>query len=113
MPLLQKPKRPHRRSLDALFPRPKVKRCVHGHSQTPEWKPHHGCLTCRSMDARVAETAWDAQQEAKAERLRESAKLRSLPSVYVMTPTHGPPQVFRPGPKQNGPVKRTRVRARV
>lgn len=48
-------KRPHPRSLEALFPIPKVSRCPRGHGQTPMWKRHHGCQTCRKDDAQRAE----------------------------------------------------------
>lgn len=51
-------KRPHPRSLDALFPRPKkppVKRCGAGHRMGVDWRPVMGCKTCRDQEARAAQ----------------------------------------------------------
>ncbi len=49
-------KRPHPRSLDALFPKPKVrpvKRCPAGHRMGVDWRPVMGCKTCRDQAARA------------------------------------------------------------
>jgi hypothetical protein len=59
------PAKPHPRSLDALFPVPKVQKCTRGHTQTPAWKRHHGCSTCRKQDA-IAEVAKLEEVLAKA-----------------------------------------------
>lgn len=104
MPNTRKPKRPHPRSLDALFPAPKVKRCSRGHSQTPEWKKWHGCSTCKKQDAALAEMAeiyrLERQQAATAERLEWQRKLPTLPAVYDMRSTKGELQRFYPGPRR-------------
>lgn len=97
-------KRPHPRSLDALFPKPKVKRCARGHTQTPEWRPLHGCSTCRKIDeaeayrAEVMARMIDDPDEGKRERESWAAVLPRLPDPYVLRCTDGSrPQVFRAG----------------
>jgi hypothetical protein len=85
----RKPKpRVHPRSLDALFPRPKVKRCAHGHSQTPEWRPSWGCSTCRKQEEEFTRRQWERTEErksaARVERLTEAAKLPRLPDPYLL-----------------------------
>lgn len=92
MPTARK-SRVHPRSLDALFPRPKVKRCLAGHSQTPEWRPAHGCSTCRKNEKEFARRQWERTDErrnaARVERETEAAKLARLPDPYVLRDYHG------------------------
>lgn len=104
MPPPRKKAKPHPRSLDALFPKPKVKRCARGHSQTPEWKPTHGCSTCAKIDeaarlvAEVKARMIDDPDEGKREREAWAATLTPLPDPYVLRCTDGSrPQVFRAG----------------
>lgn len=72
---------------------PKVQRCTRGHSQTPEWKRHHGCSTCRKQDAQAEAAALAMSAEAKlvAKREREAAtaQLRPLPDPYILRDYHG------------------------
>jgi hypothetical protein len=101
----QKP-RLHPRSLDALFPRPAIKRCPAGHSQTPDWKPQRGCSTCRKAEE---ERTDERRNAARVERETELAKLTRLPDPYVLTDYHG--RVvgrFRAGGR--GPGQRRRVK---
>lgn len=63
-------KRPHPRSLDALFgpPKPKIapkKRCRYGHLQPVRWRDGDPCADCAAVAARLARA-----QEAKAEKAR-------------------------------------------
>lgn len=92
MPTTRKPppKRPHPRSLDALFPLPKVQKCARGHTQTPQWKRHHGCSTCRKQEE-AARLAFSAEAKVQARREREQAteQLRPLPDPYVLRDYHG------------------------
>jgi hypothetical protein len=65
---------------------PKVQKCTRGHTQTPAWKRHHGCSTCRKQDA-IAEAAMlalsaEAKLLAKREREEAAAQLRPLPDPY-------------------------------
>lgn len=100
----RKKARPHPRSLDALLPVVRVKRCARGHTQTPTWKAHHGCSTCKKLDALRAETEWATQQEAAAERAHWRTVLPRLPAVYEMrTSREGKLVRFSPGPKRRGP----------
>lgn len=93
MPTARKKPRVHPRSLDALFPRPKVKRCPAGHSQTPEWRPIHGCSTCRKNEEEFARRQWERTEErrnaARVEREAEAAKLTPLPDPYILRDFHG------------------------
>ena len=77
-------KKPHPRSLDVLFPRPKVKRCIGGHSQTPEWRPMHGCSTCCKEQAERAEQERMAAGGGAAERERWRSRLGPAPAVLEM-----------------------------
>lgn len=88
-------KKPHPRSLDALFPVPAVKRCARGHSQTPQWTGP--CSTCRKIEEAESRVQWvkDNQLEAKAEREAASAALKPLPDPYVLWTHDGTRQVFR------------------
>lgn len=111
MPTRTKPYR-HPRSLDALFPRPKVRRCSRGHSQTPEWKAHHGCSTCRKQDEEAAERERLRAGAAKAEREAARAALRPLPDPYVLRDYHGRiVGTFRAGGRR-GPARRARIKQR-
>lgn len=73
------PRKPHPRSLDALFPRPKkpaVKRCARGHRQQPDWRPTMGCPFC----ALYEETSERIRNhDAKREREEWSARLNVGP----------------------------------
>jgi hypothetical protein len=108
----------HPRSLDALFPAPKPKRCSRGHSQTPEWRAIHGCSTCRKIEqaeARKAEVMARSldplYDEGKAEREHWKRVLPRLPDPYVLHSRDGRPQVFRSGGGRR-PGKRRRVKQR-
>lgn len=94
MPATRKPARPHPRSLTALFgPPPKPRRCTRGHTQTPEWKPRHGCSTCEKQNAAMREVALAQEAVVRAQRERERAEatkaLPALPDPYVLRDYHG------------------------
>lgn len=105
--------KPHPRSLDALFPKPKVKRCPRGHSQTPEWRPSRGCSTCIKEEAEFAARQWERTEARKnasrIERETEAAKLRPLPDPYILWSHDGRRQVFHAA---RGPRQRSRIRPR-
>ena len=88
----KKRKAQHPRSLDALFPRPKVRRCARGHSQTPEWRPTRGCLTCRRIDQErenaLLFAADGARRAAVAEREHWRQVLPKLPAVIEWRTVH-------------------------
>lgn len=112
MPTTRKPKRPHPRSLDALFPKPKVRRCGRGHGQTPEWRPSRGCSTCRKQDDERALDEQLRQYAGAAEREKWRAILPPLPDPYVLRCTDGTrPQVFRACGRR-GPARRKRIKLR-
>lgn len=102
MPQRRKPARPHPRSLDALFPKPRVKRCPAGHTQSPDWRATRGCSTCRRIEdaerlvAEVKARMIDDPDEGKREREAWAAVLPSLPDPYVLHSRDGR-QVFRAG----------------
>jgi hypothetical protein len=82
----RKKSRPHPRSLDALFPRPKkppVKRCPAGHSQSQRWKPGDACLTC-SLDLERRLRAELAALEGAAEREEWRRRNGPVPAVLEM-----------------------------
>jgi hypothetical protein len=97
-------KRPHPRSLDALFPRPKVKRCHAGHSQTPEWRASWGCSTCRKEEEEFARRQWERTDArlnaARLEREEWSAGLGPPPIVMTIRTHDGTVQTFHPGPRR-------------
>lgn len=103
MPPPRKKAKPHPRSLDALFPKPKVKRCARGHTQTPEWRAAHGCSTCAKIDeaarlvAEVKARMIDDPDEGKREREAWASVLPPLPDPYVLYSHDGRRQVFRAG----------------
>lgn len=76
------PRKPHPRSLDALFgkPKPRVKLCPKGHRQGVRWKTGDACLECATIAARAARDA-----EAKAEKARWREQMGPVPAVIRMT----------------------------
>lgn len=92
-------KRPHPRSLDALFPKaarpepaPQLK-CGKGHPQSRGWTPGRGCQRCAALaqaDKRTADLARKAQ-----ERPRESVWPGGrVPEVLTMR-VHDTGQILR------------------
>lgn len=104
--------KPHPRSLDALFPPPKITRCLRGHSQTPGWTGP--CSTCDKEEAEFARRQWERTDErknaARVEREAELAKLKPLPDPYILYTHDGRRQVFHAarGPKPGRRIRRRR-----
>jgi hypothetical protein len=72
-------KRPHPRSLDALFGRPKPapkKRCPGGHLQPVRWRSGDPCLECKAIEARRAR-----EQDARDEKARFRELMGPVPLV--------------------------------
>ena len=66
-------KKPHPRSLDALFPRPKkpaVKRCPNGHRQGAAYRPGDPCVVCERDE-------WQELSKVEADRQREEFSRRN------------------------------------
>ncbi len=112
-------KKPHPRSLDALFPRPArkvaVKRCAWGHSQTPDWRTVQGCSTCRKREEAEAKRAALSGDAGKAER-EEWYRNNPIPDVLTITET-STGRVFRyvippHCRKRRGPGGRGRIKRR-
>jgi hypothetical protein len=106
----------HPRSLDALFPRPVVKRCARGHSQTPEWRMSWGCSTCRKEEeafaARQLERTYERQISAAVERKAWQKALPQLPDPYVLRDFHGRVVGVYRAAARRGPKRRTRISRR-
>lgn len=83
-----KRRRPHPRSLDALFPRPRVRirRCINGHGQSPAWIPGSVCRACEADGARQASSS-TAKAAAVADREAWSAANGRPGPHFLMGPT--------------------------
>jgi hypothetical protein len=75
-------RKPHPRSLDALFPKPAVKRCPAGHRQTQKYRPGDDCLAC-GLEARRREQAAIDAATGSAER-EEWNRAHPAPAVLEM-----------------------------
>lgn len=78
--------KPHPRSLDALFPKPRtvpkaaVKVCARGHRQSVHWQPMIGCSACGLYDE-----ASERIRNHNSRREREEwAKAHPCPPVLTM-----------------------------
>lgn len=92
-------KRPHPRSLDALFGRPKPapkKRCPAGHLQPVRWSSGDPCLDCSAIKAREAR-----EQDARAEKARYRTENGPAPMfLRVLTLDTGKVTTYAITPRQ-------------
>lgn len=71
----------HPRSLDALFPRVRVRRCPRGHTQTPDWRASQGCSTCDKADAAFDRLQREIEERERADQARP---VPLLPASFQM-----------------------------
>lgn len=92
-------KRPHPRSLDAIFGRPKPapkQRCPGGHLQPVRWRSGDPCLECRAIEARRAR-----EQAARDEKARYRAENGPAPHfLRVQTLDTGKVTTYAITPRQ-------------
>lgn len=79
------PRKPHPRSLTALFgpAKPKVapkKRCPKGHLQPVRWRSGQPCTECQTIAARLARI-----EDAKAEKAEYRERMGPPPMVLTIT----------------------------
>lgn len=111
------PRKPHPRSLDALFPRPPrvpIKRCAYGHTQTPGWRAVTGCSTCNERVRRETERSNLTGDAGRAER-EAWYRDNPVPDVLTMVET-STGRVIRhtipPRLRKRGPTGRARIKRR-
>ena len=115
MALLTRPKRSNPRSLDALFPRPKVepvRRCPRGHRQVTGWKRLQGCRDCALYDEaseRIRSHDSRAEREGWAKVLNTGPVLRMTVTSTGREIVHSIPRHLQPRGRRRGRALRRRA----